>query len=61
MKTKGNEESGNRYHKSILALTTAFWDATLRGNSLAKDWLNGNGARTVLEEADHWERNERTK
>lgn len=54
---QGNSENGNRYHKAILALTTAFWDAQLEGNSAAKDWLNGAGAKTALSAEDQWESN----
>ncbi len=54
---KGNSENGSRYHKAILALTTAFWDAELKGNTRAKAWLNGKAARTVLVPEDKWEMN----
>ena len=37
-----------RYHKAILALTTAFWDAQLKGDKEAKVWLDGDGAKSVL-------------
>jgi len=40
----------------ILALTTAFWDAWLRGYDLAQAWLNGSGTISVLEEKDRWQR-----
>jgi predicted dienelactone hydrolase len=52
-------ESGKRnpnHHRAILALTTAFWDAYLRENAQAKAWLDGDGARTVLEKQDRWQR-----
>ena len=58
---KGNSEIGNRYHKPILALTTAFWDAQLLGNADAKAWLNGPEARTVLMPEDQWEINPRAR
>lgn len=51
---QGNSENGNRYHKAILALTTAFWDAELEGNSAAKEWLNGKGAKGALSAEDQW-------
>lgn len=44
------------HHRAILALSTAFWDATLRGDSAARRWLDGGGARSVLEPRDRWER-----
>ncbi len=45
-----------RYHRVILALSTAFWDEYLRGDPAAADWLNGSGPRSVLGPADRWER-----
>lgn len=44
-----------RYHRAILALTTSFWDAELKGDAAAKTWLKGKGAKSVLSEADRWE------
>lgn len=52
---QGNSEIENRYHKAILALTTAFWDAQLRGDKDADIWLNGSSARSVLSPEDKWE------
>ncbi|RYD46489.1 MAG: dienelactone hydrolase [Verrucomicrobiaceae bacterium] len=54
---KGDSGEGNRYHKPILAITTAFWDAHLRKNIAAKEWLNHRGARSVLADKDRWEMN----
>jgi predicted dienelactone hydrolase len=42
------------HHRVILALSTAFWDAYLRGNRDALAWLNGPGPRSVMEPADDW-------
>ncbi len=53
----GKPPANPRYHRAILALTTAFWDAELQGNAGARAWLNGPGARTVLAPADQWELN----
>jgi len=50
-----------RYHKAILALTTAFWDAELKGDPAAKQWLKGEKARSVLISADRWESNAKAK
>ena len=50
-----------RYHRAILALSTAFWDAELKGNKEAKAWLNGPGAKSVLTEEDKWEMNRQAK
>ncbi len=53
----GDREPRNpNHHKVILALGTAFWDATLRGDAAAKAWLDGDGPRTVLEPKDAWQR-----
>lgn len=42
------------HHRAILALSTAFWDAYLRGDAGALAWLPGDEARTVLEDKDRW-------
>jgi predicted dienelactone hydrolase len=44
------------HHRAILALSTAFWDAFLKGDAAAKSWLNGDGPRGVLEKDDRWQR-----
>ncbi len=49
-------EQNPNHHRAILALSTAFWDTYLRDDLAAKKWLEGDGARTVLEAADRWER-----
>jgi predicted dienelactone hydrolase len=43
------------HHRSILALSTAFWDSHLRGDATAKAWLHGDGARTALAAEDRWQ------
>jgi len=51
----GDREPRNpNHHRVILALSTAFWDAYLRGDKNAVAWLNGAGPRAVLESADDW-------
>jgi predicted dienelactone hydrolase len=51
----GDRETRNpNHHRAIVALSTAFWDAFLRGDKNALAWLNGAGPRTVLEAADDW-------
>jgi predicted dienelactone hydrolase len=53
----GDREPRNpNHHRAILALSTAFWDAYLRGDDAARTWLDGNGPRTVLEAEDGWQR-----
>jgi len=53
----GDKEPRNpNHHRVILALSTAFWDAYLRGDAAALAWLNGAGPRTVMEADDQWQR-----
>ena len=53
----GEREARNpNHHKLILALSTAFWDAYLRGNKDALAWLDGEGAKSLLEKVDIWQR-----
>ena len=53
----GDHEPRNpNHHRAILALSTAFWDAWLRNDASAKDWLDGQSVRTVLEPKDKWQR-----
>ena len=52
----GDRESRNpNHHRVILALSTAFWDAYLRGDADALAWLNGPGPRSVMEPDDQWQ------
>ncbi len=44
------------HHKAIQSLSTAFWDAYLRSDDVAKTWLNNSGAKSVLEPKDQWQR-----
>jgi predicted dienelactone hydrolase len=51
----GDREPRNpNHHRVILALSTAFWDAYLRGDKEALAWLNGASPRSVMEPADDW-------
>ena len=43
------------HHRAIKAISTAFWDAFLKGDEQAEAWLDGNGPRSVLEQADRWQ------
>jgi predicted dienelactone hydrolase len=53
----GDSEPRNpNHHRAILALSTAFWDAYLRGDEAGRRWLDGDGSRSVLEERDRWRR-----
>ncbi len=52
----GDREPRNpNHHRVILALSTAFWDAYLRGDARALAWLNGSGPRSVMEPDDQWQ------
>jgi predicted dienelactone hydrolase len=50
-----SEPRNPNHHRVILALSTAFWDAYLRGDKDALAWLNGPGPRSVMEAADQWQ------
>lgn len=52
---EGRQQNPN-HHRVILALSTAFWDAFVKGDAEAKAWLNGEGPRTVMEKDDKWQR-----
>jgi predicted dienelactone hydrolase len=54
---RGRGEASARYRSATLALTTAFWDATLKGEASARTWLDGEGAKAVFEKGDSWKRN----
>lgn len=51
-----NRPRNPNHHRVVLALSTAFWDAYLRGDAEAKAWLDGAGAMAVLEPQDRWQR-----
>ena len=52
----GDREPRNpNHHRVILALSTEFWDAYLRGDASALAWLNGPGPRSVMEPDDQWQ------
>jgi predicted dienelactone hydrolase len=52
----GDREPRNpNHHRVVLALSTAFWDAYLRGDVQALAWLNGSGPRSVMEPDDQWQ------
>jgi predicted dienelactone hydrolase len=53
----GDREARNpNHHRVILAFSTAFWDAWLRGDAAAKVWLDGEAPRSLLESRDRWQR-----
>lgn len=51
----GERAIKEQHHRTILALSTAFWDTYLRSDAAAKQWLGGDGARTALSEGDRWQ------
>ena len=42
------------HHKAIRSLSTAFWDAYLKHDKSAKEWLQSDNAKQVLETDDQW-------
>jgi len=52
----GDTEPRNpNHHRVILALSTAFWDTFLIGNSSAQQWLDGDGPKSILQDNDRWQ------
>jgi predicted dienelactone hydrolase len=51
-----SQQRNPNHHRAILALSTAFWDAYLRDDADAKQWLDGEAARKVLESGDKWQK-----
>lgn len=50
------EQRNPNHHRAILAVTTAFWDAHLRDDAEAKQWLDSEAVRSVLEKDDQWQK-----
>ncbi|MEZ6124412.1 MAG: dienelactone hydrolase [Planctomycetaceae bacterium] len=50
------EQRNPTHHRSILAVSTAFWDAYLKKDPAAKTWLTGDAPRKVLDPKDIWQR-----
>jgi len=48
-------ERNPNHHRSIKAITTAFWDAYLREDTTAKNWLTSKDVRSVLQTKDRWQ------
>lgn len=54
----GDKEPRNPNHqRAILAISTAFWDAYLRGDADAKAWLRDSSPQSILETKDRWQFN----
>ena len=54
---RDQEKRNPNHHRAILALSTAFWDTHLRNDNAARQWLQGPGPQSVLEEKDRWQTN----
>ncbi len=48
------ERRNPNHHRAMLAVTTAFWDAYLRENKDARQWLDSDAVRSVLDKDDQW-------
>jgi predicted dienelactone hydrolase len=56
-KLLGEKKQRNpEHHRSIEAISTAFWDAYLRNDPDAKAWLQGEQVRSVLSKPDQWQK-----
>ncbi|MFT3713556.1 MAG: hypothetical protein QM817_38355 [Archangium sp.] len=52
----GDQKPRNpNHHRVMRAFTTAFFDAYLRGDAAARAWLDGAGAKALLEPKDAWQ------
>jgi predicted dienelactone hydrolase len=52
----GDKEPRNpNHHRVILALSTAFLDAYLRGDANALAWINSDQPRSLMEAQDRWQ------
>ncbi len=47
-------ERNPNHHRVILALSTAFWDAWLRGDASARDWIESDAPQSLLHSGDSW-------
>ncbi|MFP4253140.1 MAG: hypothetical protein ACLFRN_01580 [Halothece sp.] len=43
------------HHRAIVDLSTAFWDACLKGDQAAQNWLDSDKPRHILEDSDRWQ------
>ncbi|MFT5497567.1 MAG: putative dienelactone hydrolase [Kiritimatiellia bacterium] len=53
---RGAEHRNPQHHRAILAISTAFWDACLKGDETAVAWLNSDAVRKQLSEQDVWQK-----
>lgn len=55
--TFGRKQSRNpKHHPAIQAVSSAFWDAHLKADARATEWLNGIHPRQLLDKADIWQK-----
>ncbi|MEQ8854573.1 CocE/NonD family hydrolase [Gimesia sp.] len=52
---RGLARRNPNHHKSILAVTTAFWDTYLLDSKQARQWLQGKACREQLDPEDEWQ------
>lgn len=53
----GERERRNpNHHRAILAISTAFWDAHLCNDESARQWLNSDNVRNVIDKEDQWDK-----
>jgi hypothetical protein len=50
------EQRNPNHHRAILAVTTAFWDTFLQNDESAREWLDGESVKSVLEQEDEWQK-----
>ena len=53
---RGQPPRNPAHHPDIEVLSTAFWDAYLKGDASAEAWLKGPGPESILDPQDVWER-----
>jgi len=51
-----NAGESSSHAKATLALSTAFWDAYLKGDDDAQRWLDGDGPHNILSQDDRWDK-----
>jgi predicted dienelactone hydrolase len=51
---RGGGQRNPNHHRVILGLSTAFWDAYLKEDPRAIEWLSGDAPKALLDEGDLW-------
>jgi predicted dienelactone hydrolase len=54
----GRDQKGSQaqHHRSILAISTAFWEAYLKDDAAARRWLQSDSVKEVLASGDRWQK-----